>query len=533
MEFFLIVLIAILAIVLILLIYKQTRLIIISREYKQLKKGISREREAITDMLNLSASVISESKKEEEFLEKFVEYVLRSLHGTGAGVLLCDEDGFFNGVAVSGILPPIKRLSEQVAQQLMAHSEKHTQFFKSYKSNFTDFDIKEICQNKGYAFFENKRPIWFPENFEKEAPFVLFAPIKSGDRIEGLVIITSNNEFDSDSLKEDDGNYLQRLCEIAGLNLEVIRVFRERQEYDEQIQSAREEGMAQVSAGIIHNIGNAVTVAKLSVAELLNKFSVKEKDRPAYLIQNEILPKIKEKVENGKIQDFLANDKGGKQFLDIIGELLDHINNDQSASLKKLKSLENKLEHMIEIIELQQQFVGELGTENMTQLASLIRNSIKIFDESFNKREVDFSMDLDTKVPEILLDSTSITQVFMNIIKNAIEAIDSESDRKKKYKLSIQLRKKTIKEKNHAVVEITDNGPGIPDNVKDELFNFGFSTKKKKGKNSRGFGLHSCRETVRKYSGEITFETEIGKGTTFIISIPVKYSENARISEKS
>jgi signal transduction histidine kinase len=181
----------------------------------------------------------------------------------------------------------------------------------------------------------------------------------------------------------------------------------------------------------------------------------------------------------------------------------------------------DKLFHISEIIELQQRFMGELGTENMTQLKKVIEASVKIFDESFNKRGYKINTDLDSKVPEILVDASMLTQVFINFIKNAIEAMEIENAKGKAYVLNISLKTEKQDDKNYAVIKIEDNGPGIPDNIKAKMFTFGFSTKKNKNSSSRGIGLHFCMDCIKKYGGGIDIETEVGKGTTFIITLPI------------
>jgi signal transduction histidine kinase len=405
----------------------------------------------------------------------------------------------------------------------MAHAKKHTESFKGYKTKFTSSDIDELCSDKGYAFFERQCPIWFPERFIKEAPRILIAPIKIKNKTQGCVIITSRDDFDSHQLSEEDGKYLVRLAEIASLSLEVLKVFKERQEYEVNLRAAREEGMMQVSTGIIHNIGNAVTVAKLSVQELQDKLSAKKEERPESLIIGEILPQLKKHLQDEDIVDFLKNDQIGSQYFEIITELLSHTNNLAEESSEKLKSLGNKLNHISEIIELQQRFVGELGTENMTHLSTVVDSSIKIFEETFNKRGVEIKTEMDSNVPEVLIDPSMMTQVIMNLVKNAVEAMDSEKSSDKKHFLKIKLTSNELIGVPAAIVEVTDNGPGIPEDVKEKVFDFGFSTK---GAGiSRGYGLHSCMETIKKYDGTLVVESELGKGTTFRITIPVAPSE--------
>jgi signal transduction histidine kinase len=519
MEFLLLILLSVLLAVVIVIL--RTKLIIIRRISASLFKGVTKERNATADILRLSRRVIASRSKEKEFLPYFIKYTVRSLKANGGAILLCGEDDTFVGCAVSGTFPPIKEVSPQIEAQLLAREKRHTEFIRGFKTKFTAQDLKKLCGAKGFVFFNNEAPESFPERFTNEAPFSLMAPIKIDEKIYGCIIVTSKGEFDAHSLSRNDGVYLIRLAEIASLCLEVIKAFRKRQEHEQQLQTAREEGMTQVSSGIIHNIGNAITIAKLAVNSLINNFNVKPEDRPENFILTAIIPRMEEELAKGNLDNFIKNDPQGKEFLPAMKELLGHIGTNAGESSILLKSMSDKLFHISEIIELQQRFMGELGTENMTQLKNVIESSVVIFDESFNKRGFKIDTNLDDKVPEVLVDSSMLTQVFINFIKNAIEAMRSENDKSKKYALNISLKTEDRDDKNYAIIKISDNGPGIPNSVKEKMFDFGFSTKKKKNSSSRGIGLHFCMDSIKKYGGFIDIDTEVGKGSCFTICIPI------------
>ena len=514
----LIILSVLLAVVIVIL---RTKLIIIRRISASLFKGVTKERNATADILRLSRRVIASRSKEKEFLPYFIKYTVRSLKADGGAILLCGEDDVFIGCAVSGTFPPLKEVSPQIESQLLAREKRHTEFMRGFKTKFTAQDLKKLCGSKGFAFLSNEAPESFPERYINEAPFSLMTPIKIEEKIYGCIIVTSRGEFDAHSLSRNDGVYLIRLAEIASLCLEVIKAFRERQEHEQQLQIAREEGMAQVSSGIIHNIGNAITIAKLTVNGLISNFNVKPEDRPENLILSTIIPRMEKELAKNNLDNFIKNDPQGKEYFSGMKELLNHIGTNVGESSEMLKSMSEKLFHISEIIELQQRFLGELGTENMTQLKKVIESSVAIFDESFNKDGFKINTELDDDIPEVLVDSSMLTQVFINFIKNAIEAMRNENDKAKKYILSITLKAEKRDGKNYAIIEIKDNGPGVSNKVKEKMFNFGFSTKKKKNSSSRGIGLHFCIDSLKKYGGTVDVSTEVGQGCCFTICIPV------------
>ena len=501
---------------------QQGRVIIANRmRYNQGRKMV-KEREATAAILGLTGDAISTDISDETFFAGFIAYAVRAIQGSGAAVMTVDKDNKLQGCAIAGTFPPLRDVPEQVEQQLLAHPKKHTEFFKELVIPFTVEEIDKICGNRNYAFFHKNLLKWFPDGFARLAPRMLIAPIFLESKIVAVVIIVSSDDFDMHNITPEDGEYLVRLNEIATLSLRGIKAFRQRRDYEEQIQTAREEGMLQVSAGIIHNIGNAITVAKLTVHDMNDKLP-KESEHPEIFILKEMLPRMEKEVKAGTLQKFIAEDEMGKQYFDTIKELLQHSSDSKTEVAALLTSLKSKLFHISEIIELQQRFVGELGTENMTSLSLVIEASIKIFEESCNRHGVKVETQLSEDVPQVLIDFSMMTQVFMNFIKNAVEAMDTQGKNRKNKLLKVKLYNGIDEEKGYAVAEIIDNGPGISKDVLKKIFNFGFSTKGG-GKTPiiRGYGLHFCVDTVEKYGGSIKAESKVNEGTTFKILIPTE-----------
>ena len=258
------------------------KIVIAKRNLYNNNRQMAKEREATTAILGLSGEVVDSDISDDAFLLRFVEYAERTIQGTGAAILTLDKDKKFHGCAIAGSFPPMKDMTSQVEQQLLAHPKKHLEVFKEITIPFTFDEVKGLFNENYFAFFYKNHPKFFPDSFKKNAPRLLIAPIYIHSKITSLVMVVSGDDFDMHKITEEDGKYLVRLNEIATLSLEGIRAFRERREYEEQVQTAREEGMLQVSAGIIHNIGNAVTVAKLSVHELSEKL-LENKETPEHL----------------------------------------------------------------------------------------------------------------------------------------------------------------------------------------------------------------------------------------------------------
>jgi two-component system NtrC family sensor kinase len=113
-------------------------------------------------------------------------------------------------------------------------------------------------------------------------------------------------------------------------------------------------------------------------------------------------------------------------------------------------------------------------------------------------------------LPPVLCDPQRISQVFVNIISNALHALPPEGGR-----LTIQ----TLVEGESAVVRFIDNGSGIPADILTRIFDPFFTTKEP-GKGT-GLGLAISHQIVQRYGGSIEVESQEGSGTTFTIRLPV------------
>jgi PAS domain S-box-containing protein len=114
-------------------------------------------------------------------------------------------------------------------------------------------------------------------------------------------------------------------------------------------------------------------------------------------------------------------------------------------------------------------------------------------------------------LPSILGDSRVLRQVFVNLINNAVDALEGRMDAK--------LWIRTALKDDMVVIEVEDNGIGIPDTIIDKIFEPLFTTKE--SKKGIGLGLSLCHDFVKSMEGTIKVESKPGFGTTFIVSLPI------------
>lgn len=136
-----------------------------------------------------------------------------------------------------------------------------------------------------------------------------------------------------------------------------------------------------------------------------------------------------------------------------------------------------------------------------------INNSVGLFE---NTKNIDFQINLHgNKKVTVFADKEQLIRVFANLIKNAIQSIPAG----RKGLVTIDL----LSREGQAVIKVTDNGTGIPEELGDKLFMPNFTTKS----SGMGLGLAIVKNIVEDANGTVRYETEIGNGTTFIVELPL------------
>ncbi|MBN1477640.1 PAS domain S-box protein [Candidatus Sumerlaeota bacterium] len=142
-----------------------------------------------------------------------------------------------------------------------------------------------------------------------------------------------------------------------------------------------------------------------------------------------------------------------------------------------------------------------------------ILNLLEDCAEAANLAGVRILTDLDPNLPPALLDFTFLTDCVLNLVNNAIEALDMSDSVERCVWVSTAFDA----ESHRLVLRFRDSGPGIPPEVQEQIFEPFFSTK---GSRGTGLGLAALQKGVAEHGGSIHVESKPGRGTEFIISLP-------------
>ncbi len=143
------------------------------------------------------------------------------------------------------------------------------------------------------------------------------------------------------------------------------------------------------------------------------------------------------------------------------------------------------------------------------KINELIEGILLVMEKQMRESNIKLETSFDDEIPEVMASTNQMRQVMLNILKNAKEAMPKGGN------LAVQTRK----EDKHVVIHVRDTGVGIPEEIRDKIFEAFFTTKQKvKGV---GLGLSVCYGIIKDHGGEIKVESEEGRGTTLKILLPI------------
>lgn len=277
------------------------------------------------------------------------------------------------------------------------------------------------------------------------------------------------------------------------------------------LESSRHAGMAEVATGVLHNVGNVLNSVNVSSTlicdQVRNSKSSRLKDVVLLLNKNA-----------GDLGSFIVNDPKGKIIPNYLTTLSERLSSEQQDLLKELELLTKNIEHIKEIVAMQQNYARVSGIIESLSVKNLMEDALQMNAAALSRHGIMVSRNY-AEVPLIAVDKHKILQIFVNLIRNAKYAIDAAARRDKRIDIIISLR-------DNAWVNILvkDNGIGIaPENLT-RIFSHGFTTKR----DGHGFGLHSGALAAKEMGGSLSaFSEGPGTGASFTLELPLQSPKSA------
>jgi PAS domain S-box-containing protein len=274
--------------------------------------------------------------------------------------------------------------------------------------------------------------------------------------------------------------------------------------HERLIETSRLAGMAEVATDVLHNVGNVLNSVNVSCSLAIDRVKA---SRAASL--SKVSAMLEE--NRGRLGEFLVNDPRGQQIPGFLAALAEHSTSEQSTLLQELEQLRENVEHIKQIVAMQQSYAKVAGVTESVSAAQLVEDALHINGAALVRHAVKVRRQFEETSP-IVTDKHRVLQALVNLIRNAKYALDDSGRPDRLMTLRIG-----GDGDGHVRIQVSDNGVGItPENLT-RIFQHGFTTRH----NGHGFGLHSSALAVRELGGSIRVESEgLGKGATFTLLLP-------------
>jgi signal transduction histidine kinase len=282
----------------------------------------------------------------------------------------------------------------------------------------------------------------------------LVLPLRIKDRITGLVLLGSNREYRIFSA--EDIPLLATVASAASVALENSRLSRELRRSEVVLQRAnRLSSLGMLAAGIAHEIRNPLVAVKTFL---------------------DLLPQRMHDVEFlGEFRELSQSEL--KRVNDLISDLL---------ALGKSTTAQRR----------------------STELAGTLDPVVRLMESTARKRQVRIEAEIDPSLPSVWADPDQLKQIVLNLVLNAIDAGPPGS---------VVTLTAGAGSAGMATIDIHDEGPGIPPEQLESIFEPVFTTKE----SGTGLGLPLVHQMVVEHGGEISVSSGPGRGTTFHVTLPL------------
>lgn len=280
--------------------------------------------------------------------------------------------------------------------------------------------------------------------------------------------------------------------------------------HQQMLTLSRHAGMAEVATSVLHNVGNVLN--SVNVSNNLIREKLRESEVTTLVKLGGLF-----KQHEANLATFLTADAKGKLIPKFLIQLAEQLEAEQTFLRQEQDLLARNVEHIKEIVAMQQSYAQVSGFIEQVPIANLMEDALRINLAGLSRHGVTIVRDY-AEVPPAWVDKHKVLQIFVNLVHNAKYALDETGRTDKQLTIGIhQNGGERLK------ITVSDNGVGIPAENLTRIFSHGFTTRK----NGHGFGLHSGANAAREMGGHLSVQSEgVGKGATFTLDLPLADPKN-------
>jgi PAS domain S-box-containing protein len=273
----------------------------------------------------------------------------------------------------------------------------------------------------------------------------------------------------------------------------------------QMIETSRFAGMAEVATGVLHNVGNvlnSVNVSATLVCDRLEHSNLTDLAKAAALF----------KEHTNDLPAFLTSDPKGRVLPGYLRAGLEQARTEQAEMRKELRSLQQNIEHIKQVVAMQQTYARPAGVAETLMAEELVEAALHINTATFQSHPVQVIRQF-RPVPPVTADRHKAVQILINVLSNARHAMDNVTPEERRLEIIID-----ASDRGGVTIAVRDNGMGISEDNLARIFRHGFTTRK----DGHGFGLHSSANAATEIGGSLAAHSDgPGKGATFTLELPV------------
>lgn len=335
-------------------------------------------------------------------------------------------------------------------------------------------------------------------------------PVMMGDKVVAVLEFFSGQNLAPDEILLD---IVAQVGMLLGRVFERAYAAEERALLNEQlIKASRRAGMAEVAAGVLHDVGNvlnSITVSSGLLKEQLGKKNINRVSKIAGLLRE----------NENNLAEFLSRKKHGNNVIDYIEQLAQQLIDEQNFFSRELNALLNNVDHVNDIIHRQQSHAIPSSAKQNVNLNQVIDDVLKVNNLQDQVHGISVQTEL-ADIPSLYIDKHNLIQILNNLVSNAKQAFEGKTENP-----VIQIKTVANPQNETATITITDNGCGITKDNQARIFQFGFTTKE----GGHGFGLYTSASAAQSMGGRLSFSSKgHGHGTSFMLTLPYKPGRSSK-----
>lgn len=352
--------------------------------------------------------------------------------------------------------------------------------------------------------------VWYPNPVLPKTRSEMALPLIIKGKAIGALSVQSEQEA---AFSEDDISSLQMMADQLAVAINNARLLQDLEKANQELVRTKTfESIATATGETIHWVGNKAAPIPACVDRTREDFS------RFLFVAGDLLSRADATIKEGPLAQLVI--QAGQHLAQVKPDLAGGVEQLKDKPLKKLQRMldvESVLEDLaiIEesaatILQIKEDLIGPARRQKWQEadIVQLVKDNIKSF--ALSPGTVSYS--IDGFIPSVRVDPIQMERVIINLVKNAMEAMDEQLSPH----LFVAIRQENDE---FVIVDIADNGCGIPEEELTKIWLTFHTSKAKKG--GTGLGLPACLQSMERMGGKIDVTSQVGVGSTFTLRVPI------------